>query len=274
MRKIIIILLILFIVIIIWQIYLPISFGSTEIIFRIEKGEGSREIAINLEHEGLIWWGPVFRVYVYTTGVSKNLQAGTYSLSKTMNMPNIVEKFTSGDIAKTTITIPEGFDAEQIYQKLSGITDVNLADLEAKEGYLFPDTYEIPYGISSQEIIKIMTDNFDKKTAGLEITREGIIMASIIEREVRTKEDKEQVSGLLWKRLRAGMPLQVDSAPETYERRGLPSEPICSPGLESITAAVYPKASQYWYYLSTPEGKTIFSKTLEEHNIARAKYLK
>jgi UPF0755 protein len=54
----------------------------------------------------------------------------------------------------------------------------------------------------------------------------------------------------------------------------LPLGPISNPGLESILAAVYPKDSDYWYYLSTPEGETIFSKTLEEHNIAKAKYLK
>jgi UPF0755 protein len=55
---------------------------------------------------------------------------------------------------------------------------------------------------------------------------------------------------------------------------GLPPGPICNPGLESILAAVYPKSSEYWYYLSTPEGETIFSKTLKEHNLAKAKYWK
>ncbi len=64
----------------------------------------------------------------------------------------------------------------------------------------------------------------------------------------------------------------IDSPYNTYKYRGLPIGPICNPGLESIIASVYPKSSQYWYYLSTPEGETIFSKTLEEHNIAKAKY--
>ena len=70
------------------------------------------------------------------------------------------------------------------------------------------------------------------------------------------------------------MALQVDCWPETYERPGLPDMPIANPGLESIKAAISPKENPYWYYLSTPEGETIFSKTLEEHNIAKAKYLK
>jgi len=120
-------------------------------------------------------------------------------------------------------------------------------------------------------------------------------MASLIEKEVKTKEDKEVVSGILWKRLKNNIPLQVDatityltgkkttkipledlqidSLYNTYKYKGLPLGPICNPGLDSIKTAIYPKNSEYWYYLSTPEGATIFSKNLEEHNIAKAKYL-
>ncbi|MEK7071677.1 MAG: endolytic transglycosylase MltG, partial [Patescibacteria group bacterium] len=75
-------------------------------------------------------------------------------------------------------------------------------------------------------------------------------------------------------RLKVGMPLQVDVAMWTYKNRGLPPAPIANPGLESILAALNPKASPYWYYLSKPDGTTVFSKTLAEHNLARAKYLK
>lgn len=120
----------------------------------------------------------------------------------------------------------------------------------------------------------MMTDNFDKKTADLKITPEIVIAASILEKEVKTKEEKALVSGVLWKRLKVGMPLQVDAAMWTYEHYGLPEKPISNPGLESILAALYPKDSSYWYYLSKPSGETIFTKTLDEHNIAKAKYLK
>jgi len=119
-------------------------------------------------------------------------------------------------------------------------------------------------------------------------------MASLLEKEVISFEDKQIVSGILWKRLRAGIPLQVDatllcareknkvsledtkidSPYNTYQHLGLPLGPICNPGLESIKAAVYPKDSPYWYYLSKPNKETVFSKTLEEHNLAQAKYLK
>jgi UPF0755 protein len=268
-----------------WMIYSPQNPAvKGEIVFIIKRGEGSREIAQNLENQGLTRGAFLFRSYALISRVSGRLQAGTYLLSpSTMNIPAIVKKFSSGDIAKVKITIPEGFTAEQIYQKLMNITNVNLSELEEKEGFLFPDTYEIPYGAESEDVIKIMTDNFNKKiTPDLkeEIDRQGkklediVIMASLIEKEVRTKEDKELVSGILWKRLKNDMPLQVDAEMGTYEYLGLPPAPICNPGLESIIAAIYPEDSQYWYYLSTPEGETIFSKTLKEHNEARAKYLK
>ena len=170
------------------------------------------------------------------------------------------------------------------------------------EGYLFPDTYEVLASDDLESIVKKILSHFDKKFSSSledEIARqkksifEIITMASLIEKEVRTFEDKKIVSGILWKRLGIDMPLQVDasiiyitgremtreqvylnSSYNTYRNKGLPPGPISSPGLESILAAAYPTGSDYFYYLSAPSGKTIFSRTLDEHNIARNKYLK
>jgi UPF0755 protein len=173
------------------------------------------------------------------------------------------------------------------------------------EGYLFPDTYELSKDDNLEEIVRKMLDNFDRKldsqlreeTKGQDKTIfEIITMASLLEKEVRTEDEKELVAGILWKRLENNMPLQVDatityitgkkttkiskeetkidSPYNTYQYRGLPLGPICNPGLESILAAMNPRDSEYWYYLSVPGGETIFSKTLEEHNRAKAEYLK
>ena len=123
-----------------------------------------------------------------------------------------------------------------------------------------------------------------------------VTLASLIEREVRTQEDMKMVSGILWRRLQLGIPLQVDAAIvyltgkktgevtyddlkiespyNTYLHRGLPPRPIANPGLNALIAAIYPAESDYLYYLSKPTGETVFSKTLEEHNTAKAKYLK
>ena len=141
---------------------------------------------------------------------------------------------------------------------------------------MFPDTYKIDYPATPEKLIRIALANFEKKVSGdlqKGNFKETIIMASILEREVRTYEAKQIVAGILWKRIREGWPLQVDVAMETYKSKGLPKEPICNPGLESIKSAVNYKDSDYWFYLSAKTGQTIFSKTFEQHKIAKAKYL-
>lgn len=336
MKKIIIIFILILIVIFSLQIYLPREFSvSNEVIFEIKKGQGFSDIAFNLQKEGLIWWSPALQIYVLATNAAGKLQAGTYILSTNMNVPQIVEKFIGGDIGKDRITIIEGwnlrnigfyfenrgmFRAEELWE-IAGFPAADYAEgadfsdkyafLESKptnvglEGFLFPDTYEITRDMTVKEIIEKMLDNFDKKlppALRAEISKQDktifqiVTMASIIEKEVPTKEDKEIVAGIFWKRLKLGMPLQADatiayikgvdqwrysfedtrieSPYNTYFNYGLPRGPISNPGIDSILAAIYPQSSEYLYYLSTTEGKTIFSRTLEEHNVAKAKYLK
>ncbi|MBU0546974.1 endolytic transglycosylase MltG, partial [Patescibacteria group bacterium] len=278
----IIILLFLFVVPIISLIcgfYLPKNIQGQERIFLIERGESVFQISQNLESQGFIESRYFFNLYIFVFQKQNKLQAGTYFLNPSMNIDEIVSRFASGDIAIQTITIPEGFTQKQIEDRLG----LKLPG-ENIEGYLFPDTYHFPIGISAEDVVKIMRNNFDNKlTVDLreEIRRQKktiadiVTIASLLEKEVKTLEDKEMVSGILWKRLSIGMPLQVDSAMETYKYRELPDSPICNPGLESIKAAIYPQSNPYLYYLSaSDDGKTIFSKTLEEHNINRAKYLK
>lgn len=326
MKKYLIATIIVFFIIgfLIWNIFLAKNPSSQkEVVFNVEKGQGSREIALNLEKQGLINWASVFRLYVATKGVSGKLQAGSYFLSSSMNIPRMAEKFVNGEIIKIKLVVPEGYNLKDIekalflFNKNSDISSLKAGDFKSEfnfledisdqaslEGFLFPDTYEFSYQKNDREIVQKMLDNFDKKftpyrnkVSGAGLTPfQTITMASLIEKEVKTKEDKELVSGILWKRLKNKIPLQVDatinyitekqtgrvlieetkidSPYNTYKYLGLPAGPICNPGLESIEAAMYPKNSVYWYYLSTPEGKTIFSRTLEEHNIAKFKYLK
>lgn len=264
---------------IILAVFLPQDpFSQGEVIFNIEKGEGSREIAIALEKEGLIAWGPIFRIYVLTAGVAESLQAGQYSLSSSMNIPQIVQKLVKGEVIEEKITIIEGWDLKDIGFYLEGKGMFRAEELYDEmpelEGYLFPDTYWVKRGEGLKDVVARMQDNFKEKTKGIEITPDIVIMASLLERELKNREDKEIASGVLWKRLKVGMPLQVDAEMWTYDNLGLPPGPICSPGLGSLQAAANPTDSPYWYYISTPDGKTIFSKTLDEHNRAIYQYLK
>jgi len=264
-------------------IFVPIDRGSSkETIFSIQKGEGSREIGYNLQMQGIIRSGPFFRLYVLTIGDSFELQAGDYLVSRSLSLFDIVRKFTRGDVIQEKLTIVEGWNIKDIenYLAQKGRDTAISPDLE---GYLFPDTYHVANNASADNIIAMMRANFEQKFDSAlrqETLRQGktiaqiVAMASLLEKEVKTLEDKKIVAGILWKRLSIGMALQVDAEPNTYKERGLPARPIANPGLESIQAALYPQDNPYWYYLSTPEGKTIFSKTLEEHNVAKAKYLK
>ncbi len=308
------------------QIGSPLNIKAESRKFIVRSGENLKEIAKDLEEEGLIKNKIYFIFYVWKNGFSSTLQAGDYLLSPAMSVSQIAGKIKNGEIIprEIIITIPEGFKISQIEERLkkenlqSSISAAKAKDFKARfkffkdapqeaslEGFLFPDTYEFYPEATAQDIIKKMLDNFDKKlvpyqneVSGTGFTLYEIItMASLIEKEVKTFEDRQIVSGIFWKRLKEQRPLEscatiayildVDkwrysiedtkkpSPYNTYLNLGLPQEPICNPGLESIKAAIFPKESPYNFFLTDPETRnTIFSKTLEEHNLNKAKYFK
>lgn len=217
--------------------------------------------------------------------------------------------FGAGNLYKVTGTPLTGSGAKDFSGEFNFLKD--KPDDVSLEGYIFPDTYffdppdEVGQLHYIEDIVRMTLENFDAKlTSDLrekikaqnKTIFETVTMASLIEEEVKTMGDKKIVSGILWKRLESGMPLQVDSTVRystgkestkvsiddtkvdspynTYKHRGLPKGPICNPGIESIRAAIEPADSVYWYYLSAPDGTIIYSRTLQEHIAAQAKYLK
>jgi len=176
---------------------------------------------------------------------------------------------------------------------------------KSAEGFLFPDTYQIFADASLRDVVEKMAANLAGKITPemlQDIQKQGrnfydvLTMASIIEAEVPHEEDRPIISDIFWSRLDSGVALQsdatlnyalggdspsltyeqleIDSPYNTYMYYGLPSTPVGNPGISAIRAAIYPADTDYFYFLSTPAGKTIFSKTLEEHNAARNKYLR
>jgi UPF0755 protein len=187
--------------------------------------------------------------------------------------------------AEVKVTIPEGFNISNIENTLAFKLpnfkkDKFLLEAEKKEGYLFPDTYFFLNNANENDVIKSMSENFEKKIAPLRPTisgkteREVIVMASIIEKEAKGNADRETISGILWRRIAIGMPLQVDAALETYKTKGLPKNPICNPGLESIKAAISAQSSPYLYYLHDKNGIAHYAITFAEHQANIKKYLK
>jgi len=257
----------------------PSVFPSGELV-EIPEGLSLSEIAELLEREQVVRSAVLFRSAVYVFGRERNVKFGDYFFKEPRNVFIIARALSYGvyGLEPIRIRVPEGTMVREMVPLFATYLkrfdeERFLSEAEPMEGYLFPDTYEIPYCMEQEKVVEIMTENFSKKTIGFKITPEAVVMASLLEKELITKEDKKIASGILWKRLRVGMPLQVDVYLWTYENYGLPEKPISNPGLESIEAALNPKESPYFYYLSTPEGKTIFSRTLDEHNLARAKYL-
>ncbi|MBP6084906.1 endolytic transglycosylase MltG [Candidatus Gracilibacteria bacterium] len=180
--------------------------------------------------------------------------------------------------------------------------------LDAKtgyEGFLFPDTYNFQVGMNPSSALTKILDNFQAKVGPLLATkntltngyslREKVIVASLLEREGITLEDKKMISGIIYQRLREGMrldidasvlyvlgdwraeityqALQSDSPYNTRKQAGLPPGPICNPGIDSLSAAFEPIGSRYFYYLTDSQGRMHYAETLEGHNQNKQKYL-
>ena len=203
---------------------------------------------------------------------------------------------------KVTVRIKEGETVAGINKELKAAGVFSNYELPSNlEGYLYPDTYEFFVPSGEDVVLQKFLDAFNSKAALLFVGdrsfRDVLTVASLIEKEVPPDGgDRQQVSGIIWKRLDAGVPLQIDATlcytkPEpcfpliksdmttdfpynTYRYAGLPPSPIGSPSADAISAALHPTQSSYWFFLSDPKTKkTIFAKTIDEHNRNIVKYL-
>lgn len=263
----------------------PRSFPSGSII-TIQEGINLYELGEVLKQDSVIRSPFWFRTVSILLGGEHQMKAGQYLMPKPQNVFAIAWRIFHGnyDIETVKITIPEGFTVK----KISALFDERFTFFDhedfvsqAPEGYLFPDTYFFEVTATASSTIKLLSDNFSRKIApslskieSFGRTMDGVItMASILENEARTKEDREIISGILWKRIKLNMPLQVDSDPATYKHAGFPPKPISNPGLESIEAALNPVTTPYLYFLTDNDGMMHYAKTFDEHKANKIKYL-
>lgn len=299
--------------------------------FEVKKGENIWNTASTLKKEGIIESKIYFVWSAYRDNYKGKIKAGKYILNSNLKAEEVLMILAQGDVQEEEkskkITFPEGFSLRQISERLiengfDGNKFIELANnpqyfkdkyqmniLEGipagknLEGYLFPDTYFFFIDEEAEIIIKKMLENFenklsidlqDKIKSQNKNIYEILTMASIIEREVVTQEDKKIVSGIFYNRLNNGQAFQscatlafilgenkkqysyedtqVVSPYNTYLNPGLPPGPIANPGLDSIIAAIYPTKTNYNYFLSNTEtGKTVFAATLDEHNLNKNK---
>jgi len=262
----------------------------------IRQGQTTREISQLLKANNLIPSSWVFRIYAkYKHDL---IQVGVYKLSPSQSTKEILDVLSAGKSSEYLITIPEGWRVTQIDEFLASKGIISAGDLlkvaSADEGYLFPDTYRLLPKTSAKEIRQMMMDNFQRKTAGMGLTREQLILASIVEREAKFDEDRPKIAGVYLNRLERGMKLEADptvqyakgswapittadyrsinSPYNTYLYIGLPPGPICNPGLKSIEAVIHPEKNGWLYFFQKTDGQTVFSATLEEHQENLKKY--
>jgi UPF0755 protein len=281
----------------------------------IAQGAGVLEIGRQLQQLGLVRHPEVFRIYVVTRGQTGRLRAGEYALEGAMTLDQIVDKIVRGDVVRHTVTFPEGTSLEDMARlaTIKGIpaeaflaaarnpAPVQDLDPDAKdlEGYLFPDTYDIPQGPDpAGQLVSRMVRRFREVIAPElpQVARSGrtlrqiVTLASIVETETARPEERPRVAAVFLNRLQKRMPLQtdptviyalrkagtydgnirrddldVDSPYNTYRFPGLPPGPIASPGRASLRAAIHPAESRELYFVSRNDGSHQFSETLSEH---------
>lgn len=308
------------------QIYFSHGSYSQNKIFEIAKGDGNATVGENLEKAGLVSNEWYFYLYIRTHGLLNKIYPGQYLLGGNMTIPEIAAIVTNEKKVYEKVTFIEGWTVKQMAIELAnhgfdGDAFLNLANNPPKEiatqfavlagkpagatleGYLFPDTYYFSKAATPEGILKkILNNTEDKINSDILNTAKArnisffqiLTMASIVEKEVKTDEDRAIVSGIFWNRLKIGQALQSDatltyilgdknakhsgaqlatnSPYNTYLYKGLPPGPISNPGLAVILAAIHPRDTAYNYFLSAKDGQTIFAKTFPEHVANKAKY--
>lgn len=286
----------------------PLDFEPDSIL-RVQKGESVKEIAKELKKLNIIQSELFFIQTIIVLKLESKLVSGEYIFKEPTNVFNIIQRLARAEygVDVKRITFVEGVTVrEMAYFLEQEFYNINADEFIQKaieyEGYLFPETYFFAESATSEEIIQKMRMTFDQKIASdpeilnsEKSLREIVIMASIIEKEA-SATSMQEVSDILWHRIDIDMPLQVDagfvyernqatfdlslddlrldSAYNTYTRRGLPPTPISNPGLQALRAAAFPQETEYLYFLTGYDGEMYYAKTLVQHNENKQKYLR
>jgi UPF0755 protein len=291
----------------------------------IPRGAKTAEIAAMLDDAGMIKTRLPFLAYVRWKDLSKHLQAGDYRFASPSTPIQIVQRLVRGDVYFVSITVPEGLTAQETVVLIAKTGIGTLSEMQAGlsrtewirdlspgaknlEGYLFPETYRFGRRVTSEEILKAMVDQFRLRLNKLKTQypipgnytlAHMVTLASMIEKEVKSPEERTLVSSVLMNRLEKRMPLacdptiiyalklagryggnirktdlELDSPYNTYVRTGLPPGPIANPGEESLRAALAPAKTDYLYFVARNDGTHQFSKDFKTHSQAVARFQK
>lgn len=291
----------------------PLSQSQANILVTVESGSTAAEIATTLKDADVIRETWAFEWYVRNNDLRDKLQAGTYYLSPSQSVPEIAQILTKGRVATDLVTILPGKRVDQIKQALVNAgfapADVEQAlnpatyaghpalvdkPVDASlEGYIYPESFQMSPDTKPEVVIRAALDEMQKSLTpdvragivrqGLTV-HQGIILASIIEKEVGVADDRPVVAQVFLKRLKEGMKLESDAttsygaildgkAPtgtydspyNTYKYPGLTPGPISNVSASSLRAVASPASGDYLYFVAGNDCKTRFSKTFAEH---------
>jgi UPF0755 protein len=276
----------------------------------VEQGDTLSSVADKLEEAGVVRSSLLFELMARYDGWDREIKPGEYRFTPGEEREEIMRTLASGDsISAFTITIPEGLTLEQtarVVEAEGGVpaeefeaaarkTDYGYAflddqDIESTEGFLFPKKYEFEGETNAEQIVNRLLEqylietrelDFEAAQRRLNLTEyELVTVASLVEKESANPDERSIIAGVIYNRIRSGMPLQIDatvqyilhkpkenlsfddleveSSYNTYKNRGLPPAPIASPSRESIRAALEPAETDYLYYVLETGGKEHF----------------
>lgn len=295
--------------------------AGVEVKVDIPEGSTGDQIASILSEAGVIPERKTYFATVKEMRADTKIKPGSYSFTTLQDPQDVIEQLIAGpNLEGNTVTIPEGLTVSQTAATVADSLGISQDDFisqakasnyvddypflsncqsDSLEGFLFPKTYSFSDTPSADEVIRAMLDQYEAEVSELDF--EGsisslrdsygvdftdydvIILASIIEREALTDDQRVNVSSVFYNRLRDGMrlnsdatmmyvtggevtaaDLQTQSPYNTYLNDGLPPTPICTPSLASIQAALNPASTDYYYFFITKDA-AYFSKTYEEH---------
>jgi len=283
--------------------------------FTVERGEGFASIADRLQLEGLIPDKRVLRLHARIEGVESAIKAGSYIVPARASVSEVLTQLVEGDVVQFRLTIPEGLTTAQILRRVEAAEQLNgdMPEREFEEGVLLPDTYAFGAGTTRTQFIErmevaqdaLLEQLWDSRQADLPINTpyEAVILASVVEKETASADERPLVAGLFVGRLKKGMRLESDPTIiygvsrgeplynnqgqrrtlyrseirratdwNTYQMDGLPKTPICNPGRDAIAAVLNPPETDYVFFVADGKGGHLFAETYAEHERNVAAY--
>lgn len=291
--------------------------AGQDVSITIPEGASGDDIASILSKNHVIENPKDYYAAVAKEGAEMSLKPGDYTLKTGMDAVDVVRQLVAGPNSGAVLTIQEGLTLEQTAERVEAVYGISkdefLAQAKASkyaddypflegayndslEGYLYPKTYTFTGAPSADDIIRKLLDQFVSETASLNLDKGAnglsaqqiVTMASLIERETAVDSERPTIASVIYNRLDADMPLQIDAAIvyargggnqavtysdleidspyNVYKNYGLTPGPICSPSISSIKAALNPDKSDYLYYVAsaTGDGTHKFSSDYEQ----------